>query len=52
MTIRKFIQVNCVCFDTSYALRRGSSLIYFLIRFPIIIKNEGSYSKRTQIRIK
>jgi hypothetical protein len=26
MTIRKYTQVNCAYFDTSYALRRGSSL--------------------------
>jgi transposase InsO family protein len=25
MTIRKYTQVNCAYFDTSYALRRGSS---------------------------
>ena len=27
MTIRKYTQVNCAYFDTSYALRRGSSLL-------------------------
>jgi PKD domain len=31
MTIRKYTQVNCAYFDTSYALRRGSSLLLSIL---------------------